>query len=115
MHSIIQRLWHRCRAEHSLLLHAVLPESTLTHLKTTGALRALAHKSQTRSLNADTPAERLLSLLEGLVEGLEPPIDVLLSVIASLRTRQNLYAPSDLGQRMRDAGMDVSSAHVTMM
>lgn len=59
-------------------------------------------------LSADTPAERLLLLLEGLVEGVQPPLNVLAGVIASLRTRQDLYAPSNLGQRIREAGMDVS-------
>lgn len=97
------------RAEHSLLLHAVLPSAAIKQLKRSAMLHQEAPDVRVES--ADTPAERLLLALEGMVEGVVPPLPVLASLIAALRTRQNLYAPSNLGQRIRDlAGMDVSAA-----
>lgn len=93
-----------------MLLHAVLPQSAISRLKRSATLHEAAIRSAS-DLNADTPAERLLSVLEGLLDGVTPPLPALVSLIAALRTRQNLYAPSNLGRRIRDvAGADVSGS-----
>lgn len=91
-----------------MLLHAVLPSSAINRLKHTAALQQTSGKSIT-DMGSDTPAQKLLSLLEGLIDGMTPSLNTLASVIAALRTRQDLYAPTNLGQRIREAaGMDVS-------
>jgi hypothetical protein len=60
---------------------------------------------------ADTPAERLLTLLANLLEGRVPAPKTVASLMAALSSQQDLYRPSDLDLRIQQAaGMDVSGA-----
>lgn len=48
-------------------------------------------------------------LLEGLIAGVAPPLSTAASLLAALRSRQELFAPSNLKQRIQHAaGADVS-------
>lgn len=92
-------------------------------LSTAPSLHSLQSPYHRRSFNAhfpcactDTPAERLIRLLGGLLEGRAPPLQAVASLMAALRSQQDMYTPDNLTDRIRKAaGMDVSARLACML
>lgn len=100
---------HLGRTLVSVLLHNMLASHAHTPLQACNPPASPplppSPTSPTAHPHPDTPAERLLFLLGGLLEGRVPPTRSVASLMACLRSQQDLYRPQDLHHRIRQ--MDV--------